>query len=453
MGENEMQDTFDYIKDFGHLSFEELEFNEVDNVNLCQMFYMPIEKVSPQSFDNGAKSFREIAEDMYSFNGNKHVGPGLVLNKKISVKMMDMAKSERYSDMQVYCVRDVFKERPAVQFCAATFVLSDGTIVVVYRGTDDTIVGWKEDVDLMTKHGIPSHQLSVDYLKDVCEYFPEGDIIICGHSKGGNVALYAGLASDKAIRSRIKMLYNNEGPGFDSYAWFSTPAYKDLLPKYRHFVPTSSMIGMMLAHDNDYEVVKNKHVFGLIQHDITFWKTSGDQLARAAKLNFLGRFADRFFNKFVFGINETQLETFDKIVESVMIDGIAAAAHGLIDLPKNIQSVIKGTGEAYRSVDEEDKEILREYMSSTGDIARGAANETAKERAEERISERRSAREELASRLGESESTIDKIRAHNLAARTRLEERLEGRVEAFFANENEDDEEDAAPLGDPIPAT
>ena len=446
-----MQDTFDYIASYGDIKFEEMPFNEVDNVNLCQMFYMPIEKVSPQTFAEGGKSFGEIARDMYSFNGNKHIGPGLVLNKKISIKMMAMAKTERYADMQVYCIRDVFKVRPAVQFCAATFVLSDGTIVVVFRGTDDTIVGWKEDVDLMTKHGIPSHQLSVDYLKDVCEFFPEGDIIVCGHSKGGNVALYSVLASDRAIRERIKTLYNNEGPGFDTYAWFSTPAYKDLLPRYRHFVPTSSMIGMMLAHDNDYEIVKNKHLFGLLQHDITFWKTDGDQLAKADDLNLLGKFADRFFNKFVFGINESQLEAFDKIAESVMIDGIAAAAHGLLDLPKNIQSVIKGTGEVYRSLDEQDKDVLREYMSSTGDIARGAANETAKERAEERISERRNAREDLASRLEESKSKIDKIRAHNLAARVRLEERLEGRVEAFFAEKPEED--DAAPLSDPIPAT
>lgn len=447
-----MQDTFDYIKLYGNLSFEEFSFNEVDNLNLCQMFYMPIEKVSPQSFDKGGKLFADVAKEMYSFNGNKHKGPGLVLNKKISVKMMDMAACERYADMKVFCVRDVFRERPAVQFCAGTFILSDGTIVVVFRGTDDTVVGWKEDVDIMTKHGIPSHQLAVDYMKDVCEYFPEGDIIVCGHSKGGNVALYAGLASEKAIRDRIVTLYNNEGPGFDTYAWFSTPAYKELLPKYRHFVPTSSIIGMMLAHDNDYEVIKNKHLIGLMQHDITFWRTERDRLKRAKDLSIFGKISDRFLNKFLFGIDESQMHSFDRIFESVMIDGIAAAAHGLSDFPKNIQNVIKGTGEAYRSVDEEDREVLRDYMSSTNKKVRDAVNETAKERAEKIIDERRTARE--TANAEDSDEEEKSLRSRAVAAKVKFEEKVEERVEEFFAkNEEKDKNKIDAPIDGAVPAT
>ena len=438
-----MQDTFDYVRNFGSLSFEDMPFNELDNVNICQMFYMQIEKVSPLTFADEPKRYADVANDLYSFNGNKHVGPGLVLSKKHSVKMMLMASVPRYADMMVYAVHSVFNERPAVQFCGGTFVLSDGTIVVCFRGTDDSIVGWKEDVDIYTKHGIPSHQLSVDYLKAVCEKFPEGDIIVCGHSKGGNVALYSALASDKAIRDRIVTLYNNEGPGFDTYAWYSTPAYKELLPRYKHFIPTSALIGVMLAHDNDYEVIKSKRLLGPLQHDISFLRTQGDRFERAKDLNLLGKFCDKFLNRLIFGIDEGQARSFDKVVEAVMLDGIASAAFGLKDVPRNIQAIVKGTSDAYNAVDESDRDVLKSYMGGTSDMLRSAAGDTVGEATEKRKAEREGWKLES----GEGDNLAERLATKRRARIDKFETMMFERVNK--ALKGEDDAEEAPAGAEP----
>lgn len=412
-----MADTLDYIRKYGNFTFDELPFNEVDNAVLCEIFYMAMEKVSPQTFDE-RKSFRDVAYDLFSYNGNKHKAPGLILMKKISRKMMVAANTKRFGSLMVTGAVEVYKERPAVQFCAATFILPDDTKVVVFRGTDDSLVGWVEDLYIYTRHSIPSYQLSVDYLDRVHNTFPEGDIIICGHSKGGNVALYAALASSKAIRDRIKYLFNNDGPGFDSYAWFSTPAYKELLPKYRHFVPTSSLVGMLLAHDNDYEVIKNKRLTGMLQHDLSAWKTKEIGLSKAKGLNILGMFTDTFLNKIVFGVGSEQMGAFDKICESVLLDGVASKAPNLSDLPRNLGGAIKGATSVWSNSDEDDKDIFRSCFVDTTGKVKDAMAETREEYVETRIENRRAKR----SAKGEEEAGfIDRMNE-------RIDTIVEGRI-------------------------
>lgn len=374
-----MSDTLDYIQTYGDFSFEDLPFNEVDNAVLCEIFYMALEKVAPQTFTEEPKSFADVAKDMFSFNGNKHVGPGLVLTKKISRKMMVAGSTKRYGTMMVTGAVEVYKERPAVQFGAVTYLLSTGEKVIVFRGTDDTLVGWLEDVNIYTKHSIPSHQLAVDYIAQVAETFPDGELIICGHSKGGNVALYGALASSKAVRDRIKYVFNNEGPGFDTYAWYSTPAYKELLPKYRHFVPTSSFIGMLLAHDKDYEVIKNKAIMGMLQHDLSNWKTKEITLSRAKDLNILGKITDKFLNKFIMGVDDAKSDAFDKVCEAIMLDGLASSARGLADLPKNLGGVIKGAKKSWGDIADEDKETFKSCFDGTVENAKSSVNETVDE--------------------------------------------------------------------------
>lgn len=397
-----MSDTLDYIRKYGKFSFEELPFNEVDNAVLCEIFYMALDKVSPQNFDE-RKSFKDVAYDMYSYNGNKHKAPGLILMKKISRKMMAAANTKRFASLMVTGAVEVYKERPAVQFCAATFILPDETKVIVFRGTDDTLVGWLEDFNIYTKHSIPSHQLAVDYIDRVHQTFPTGDIIVCGHSKGGNVALYGALASSKAIRDRIRYVFNNEGPGFDTHAWFSTPAYKELLPKYKHFVPTSSFIGLLLAHDKDYEVIKNKRIIGMLQHDLSAWKTKEIGLSRAKGLNILGQFTESFLNKFLFGIDIDKIGAIDKVFEAIMLDGLVPSAHGLSDLPRNLGNVLKGASTAWGEVDEDDRETFKSAFSDTGEKVKDAMSETTGGYVENVIENRRNKR---AAKIGEEEPGI-----------------------------------------------
>lgn len=363
-----MADTLRYIKKYGSISFGEMPFGDADNAALCEIFYMPLEKVVSDSFTAEPKGFTDACKELYSYNGNKHKAPGLVLTKKISVKMMEMSKQKRYSEMKMAACTEVYSEKPAVQFAAATFILPTGELVVVFRGTDDTLVGWKEDLDIFTKREIPSHRLAIEYLEKVAESF-EGDIIVCGHSKGGNVALCGALRCSEAVRSRIKVLYNNDGPGFVDYSLFRTAAYAELLPKYRHIVPSSSLVGMLLAHDDDYMVVKSKRLMGPMQHDLSTWKVKGTELSKRADLNAIGKVTDFVMKNMIFGLNDVQVEAMDKVVGAIF-EG--TGQNNLLGFAKHAVSSVKGAKKSWSEFDDDTRENFRSSFNGTGEIVKNA---------------------------------------------------------------------------------
>ena len=270
--------------------------------------------------------------------------------------MMALAETVRYKDVKVYACESVFGTEPAVQFAAMAFILPDDTKVVVYRGTDDTWVGWKEDIDIYTKKGIPSHKLCVDYLERVAKDFPDGDIIICGHSKGGHVALHSALYCDESVRNRIERVYNNDGPGFYSYNYIESKPYNEIINKYRHFVPDCSFVGMLLVHDDDYIPVKSTRLFGMLQHDLATWKIKGTQLLTRDDLTFVARVTDLVLKKVLYNMDEEKTNNFEAVLSAV-IAGMGQV--NITNFSKNLISSLKGAIDTWSSIDEPAKELFR----------------------------------------------------------------------------------------------
>ena len=154
--------------------------------------------------------------------------------KKDKQKALELLKQKMNGEIKITYATEVFEEEPAVQFNAATLLLPDGKIVILFRGTDDTFTGWIEDVEILTRKGIPSHRLAVAYIDAVADKF-DGDIIICGHSKGGNVALYGALHCGEKAKSRLQTVYNNDGPGYHSFDYINSAEYKELLDRHRQY--------------------------------------------------------------------------------------------------------------------------------------------------------------------------------------------------------------------------
>lgn len=357
-----------FIQEYGDISFTEKPFCDADNVALCRMFYMAIDKVAPNSFNDEPMAFDEVCRRMFAYNGNKHKAPGLVLTRGISVMMMNMSRCRRYSEIKVVACTETFKVRPAVQFAAVTLLLPGGTTVVVYRGTDDTLIGWKEDVDLYSVDGIPSHKLASEYLNTVGEKY-KGEIIVCGHSKGGNLALFAALNCKGEIRDRIEFLYNNDGPGFSSFDFINSAEYKQLLPKYRHLVPDNSFVGMLLAHDDDYVPIKCSRYFGPLQHDLVTWQIKGDTVIPKEDLRFLAKITDIALLDLIFNSTPEQVAALDKVLFGFIE---AMGVNGLMDFAKKAFSSIKNAKDAWTDMDEETKDVLKSMGAGFGDIVKGA---------------------------------------------------------------------------------
>ena len=351
-----MATSKDFIKKYGDKTFSELPFTDVDNLLLCEIFYMPFEKVLYKGFNDKPVLFSDACKKVFAYNGYKHISPGFLMNNYISQKMMALAETVRYKDVKVYACESVFGTEPAVQFAAMTFILPDDTKVVVYRGTDDTWVGWKEDLDIYTKKGIPSHKLCVDYLERVAKDFPDGDIIICGHSKGGHVALHSALYCDESVRNRIERVYNNDGPGFYSYNYIESKPYNEIINKYRHFVPDCSFVGMLLVHDDDYIPVKSTRLFGMLQHDLATWKIKGTQLLTRDDLTFVARVTDLVLKKMLYNMDEEKTDNFEAVLSAV-IAGMGQV--NITNFSKNLISSLKGAIDTWSSIDEPAKELFR----------------------------------------------------------------------------------------------
>lgn len=373
-----MANVMDYIKKYGDISFCDMPFGEADNVALCGMYYMPFDKVVSDSFEDEPVDYKTASDEIFELRGRKHTPVGLVLLKNISEQMVLMSKYKRFQEMKVVAAVRVYEKAPAVQFEAATFLLPDGKIVVIFKGTDDTLTGWKEDFDILTKKGIPSNRLSIEYLEKAAKNF-DGNIIVCGHSKGGFIAQYAALYSSKEVRDRIEVVYNDDGPGFWDYSYLESETYAEMLPKYRHFVPQSSFIGMMLAHDNDYEIIKSNQILGPLQHDLNSWQFSGKKLVRAEELTDMGKMNDGVLRDLVGGLDDESEKVLDTVLDKVL-SGVNQT--GLLDVKKNFVPALKGGVEAWRSLDRDTQKKFLKIFSDTPEIVFRNSNRIRKERTE-----------------------------------------------------------------------
>ena len=357
-----MSNVIQYVKNYGYIPFTQMSFAAADNVALCAVFYMPFEDVVCADLSAQPMPFTDATRLLYGKRGFEHKPIGMFITKENSVLMMEMRKMKRYAEMQVAACRSFLCTSPVMQFAAMTFLLPDGKIVVVFRGTDDTMEGWAEDLDMIgSDDGMPSAKESLSYLNEVAERF-EGDIILCGHSKGGHNAVYAALNAEDPVKKRIVAVYNNDGPGFSDGSYLNSDAYKELLKKYYHFVPQSSFFGMMLHHDDDYQIVKSNMPLGALQHDLLTWQFEGRRLKPAKKSAFESRFNHAFFREWVRQLNESEVDAAEEAAHSLIEH---AESTRLIDIKSDAPGFVKHTSDALRSLDKDTKKTINTVVKKS----------------------------------------------------------------------------------------
>ena len=139
---------------------------------------------------------------------------GVLVPGRIPDLMCRMAHSVRFGGMLLNGYCELMDDAREQQFAALTVELGDGSIYLSYRGTDDTIVGWKEDLNMGYLEVIPSQTRALEYLGRMTRQYPDAKLRIGGHSKGGNLSVYAAVKAPAAVQDRIVRVYNNDGPGF-----------------------------------------------------------------------------------------------------------------------------------------------------------------------------------------------------------------------------------------------
>ena len=217
-----MANIFDYIKWRGDLSLEQSEFNEIDNLILSRFSYFPFDKIIEE---NEIVTIKELSERFKQINKNDMQ---ILWEDDINLFPL-MGQSKRFGEMLATKYINKIDTEQEKQFSAITILMPDNTIYVAYRGTDNTIVGWKEDFNMSFKSHVASQIDSVKYLEEIAQIY-SNKLRIGGHSKGGNLAVYASTFANKKIKDRIINVYNNDGPGFGDDI-VNTSEYKQMIEK------------------------------------------------------------------------------------------------------------------------------------------------------------------------------------------------------------------------------
>lgn len=376
-----MSNTVDYLVEYGNRSFDDMPFCEADAITVCEAFYMPLERVISGSFDDAPVPFKDACDSLFAALGkDKYKRLGLGISPNCNKNLERMSQLDRFAATSLVACRESYGVRPAVQYGAATLVLPNGTNVVSFRGTDDTIAGWKEDADIFTKKTIPSYDLALSYVKELAEK-REGDIILCGHSKGGHVALWAAVKSDEKIRSRIRRVYNFDGPGYCDYSLFAEPGYKELLPRYDHLVPYSSFVGMMLAHDYDYTPIDSTKRLGPMQHNLNTWCIENGKAVTVGDTDKLAKITDAFFADLLDSVTPEGTVAVDSVLEKAM-EGIVYPT--LTETVKHIFSAVKGARDGIRELEPAVRDEFKAVFANSRSILKGAiarVTETAAQKA------------------------------------------------------------------------
>lgn len=274
-----MGNIMDYISWRGDLTFEQSKFNEVDNLILACFSYVNLDGITAVTEQNGS-GLKNLAEEFMKLHTMEELEADKSFIRLAPFMMIEMAKTARFGNCTVRNYVNEIVTEAEQQFAAVEIVLEDGTSYVSFRGTDDTIIGWKEDFNLSTGV-VPAQKRAVEYLSRVAEN-SQGMLRVGGHSKGGNLAIY-GAVMCKNAHDKILEIYSNDGPGF-SKEFQELPETEQMMDKIIRIIPEYSIIGTLLEHEKEPIIVASSSK-GLLQHDGFSWEVQGPSLVRRDSLN------------------------------------------------------------------------------------------------------------------------------------------------------------------------
>ena len=302
-------------------------------VHLFQLLsYIHFEEIVPKT-PNQRISLREAAKIFFAqpdFENKVRVKKDLDLLEPA----MD---TERFGNVSMTYYRSIFDPEAETQFAAVTYDLGDGTVVLVFRGTDRTLVGWKEDFNMAFQDSIPAQREALKYLEEFALSSLQ-PIRLAGHSKGGNLAVYAAAKADPFIQQRIAEIYNLDGPGF-SESMMTDPGYLAVVPRIRSYVPESSIVGILLEHAEAHTVIKSKQI-GPMQHDPYTWEVLRNDFIHMEEMSEGSKFMDQATKAWLASMTPQERNTLVDGVYEILTTGGAVKTEDLIH-PKQIGTYVK----------------------------------------------------------------------------------------------------------------
>ncbi len=304
-----MPNLFDYLQWRGDLPVADVPLCEIDYLLFAEIAYVAFGDLVPRdraTIGEAARALLKADPDAQMIEQTPY------LWKDNRAMLAGIAESGRFSDIVMTNRTDEWTSD--MQFAAVTFLPGDGSAVVAFRGTDATLVGWEEDFLMALDEPVPAQKRAVAYLREIAAH-TEGAIDVVGHSKGGNLAIYAAAFCGDA-QSRVRSICNFDGPGFP-YSLIDTDGYRAVRGRLRVYQPQGSVIGQLLEHEKAYATVQAKSI-GLLQHNAFNWQLSGREFIRAERLTQISSYVGDVVHDWLEGLNNEQRAEFVRALFSVV---------------------------------------------------------------------------------------------------------------------------------------
>ncbi len=314
-----MANIFDYVHWRGDLSFNKSKFNEIDNIIFTQVCYVDFACAFNNENINEQVILKDAINQVFLKEKKEDIVLGLIVPYSI-VELIDRLKdSKRYSNIKVSNYVNIVDKSKVMQFSAMCFHLSDNLIYIAFRGTDDNVIAWQEDLNMVAKFPVPAQKQALKYLNNIASLYPECFLILGGHSKGGNLANYAAIYCEDKIKERIIKVYNNDGPGFVKEK-VDQDKFLSIKDKLVRIIPYSSIIGVTLDPFYGETKVVKANVRGIRQHDAFSWQIDVKNFVYEKELSENAKKFDDALTNMLYKLSEKERKEFSKDIYNFVIE-------------------------------------------------------------------------------------------------------------------------------------
>lgn len=348
-----MGNILDYLDWRGDLTLRAAPFNEVDALLLAELSFIDFTGIVPPPDGGSAVPLSEAARAWFDRHEGCRVDMGVLVPDKIPRMLRRLMRSPRFARMGVNAAFERLELEREEQFAAVSFELEDGTVFVSFRGTDDTLVGWKEDFNLGFLKRIPSQEDAAAYLTRIAAQYPAAPLRVGGHSKGGNLAVFSAVHVPEVVQERILTVYNCDGPGF-SEPLEGLPAHSRIASRIVTIVPQSSVVGMLLEHERRFSIVQSVES-GVQQHDGFSWQVLGAQFVRLSEPSREGRVMDETLDSWAASMSYEQRKEVADALYAVLT---GTGARTLSDLTAERAKSASALLRSYKGLDRETRRAL-----------------------------------------------------------------------------------------------
>lgn len=326
-----MGNLYDYLEWRGDLSFGTAPLCPVDSLLLSALAYARLDAVLSPTLLAEPESLSALVARL-SASG---------IQSKHEALLQAAAKSARFGALRLLFAQSELDAERGVQFFAYSVLLPGQMLYVCFRGTDDTLIGWREDLRMSYECPVPAQLRAAEYLHTVAAAYPLRRIFVGGHSKGGNLAAYAALHVGSEVRERICRVFNHDGPGFCE-GTTATAVYREMRDRIDTYVPESSVVGVLLEHENNYRIVKSD-AKGLLQHDPLSWCVQGTDFEYAAVRTAFGVRTEQILDRLIGGFSPERRRQFTEALFAVLESTEQKTVSGILsNKRKSLKNALRG---------------------------------------------------------------------------------------------------------------